>query len=134
MASYRRTLTVEFEGEFGAALRRAGAKIEIGMGTITRTVTERTVTGARQTGAALGGVHAHVLPGLRARSNNIVLDVRSQPAILGAVFGGGKRPTTQQFPAWRGSGRDAGYMVFPELREQESQIDRLIIELLNKAL
>lgn len=135
MASYRRTLKVEFEGgEAANALHRAGAKIEIGMGTITRTVATRAVAGARRRGASLGGVHKHVLPGMRAQANNIKLDPRSQPAIFGAVFGGGRRPTTRQFPPWRGSGREAGYMIYPDLRAEERQIDRLVVELIDRAL
>jgi hypothetical protein len=133
--AYRRTLSVEFEGGKAAKrLKRAGAKIEVGMGTITRAMTSRAVAGARRRGASLGGVHAHVLPGVRAQANNIKLDPRSQPAIFGAVFGGGQRPTTQQFPPWRGSGREAGYMIYPDLRAQEREIDRLVVSLIDKAL
>lgn len=132
---YRRTITVEFEGGKAAkSLKRVGAKLEIGMGTVTRKVTSGAVRGATQRGGQLGGVHRHILPGISARQNNIRLDPRRAPAVFGGVFGGGRRPTTQQFPPWRGSGRDAGYLIYPDLRDQEDQIDRLVVELIDKAL
>lgn len=133
---YRKTITVEFEGggKSFKKLRRAGAKIELGLGTVTREVTSRAVSGARSTGTRLGGVHRHVLPGVVAQGNNVKLDARSQPAILGAEFGGARRPTTQQFPPWRGANRDAGYMLYPSLRRQEREIDRIVAALIDKAL
>lgn len=133
---YRRTLTVEFDGgKVARHLRRAGARIELGMGTVTRAVTSRTVAATTQAGNRLGGVHHHVLPGINIYGgNNVRLDTRNQPAVLGAVFGGGRRPTTRQFPPWRGSHRDAGYMLFPELREQERFLDVTVVELIDKAL
>jgi len=136
--AYRRTLSVEFEGgKVARDLRRAGIKIEVGMGTITRTITSRSVASAHARGRSLGGVHAHVVAQgaiFVQGGNSIRLDARKSPAIMGAVFGGGRRPTTQQFPLWRGSGRDAGYMVYPDLREQEGEIDRLVVELIDRAL
>lgn len=134
---YRRTLTVEFDGgKVAKHLRRAGTKIEIGMGTVTRSVTSRAVAGARTRAAQLGGVHEHILPGLSivGTGNNIKLDARAQPAIMGAVFGGGRRPTTKQFPPWRGAGRESGYILFPDLRQQERQVDTIVVNLIDQAL
>lgn len=37
----------------------------------------------------------------------------------GAEFGGGARPTTRQFPPWRGNGDSAGYFVNPGIRATE---------------
>lgn len=60
-------------------------------------------------------------------------------AALGHEFGGGKygpgRPSpaggyTTQFPAWRGSGSDAGYALYPTLREKTDDL----IELYGDAL
>lgn len=65
----------------------------------------------------LGSVHKHVAPGIVARGPTVGLDAASQPAILGAEFGGGARPRTRQFPPFRGSGPGAGYMLFPTIRE-----------------
>lgn len=133
---YRRTLTVEFDGtKVAKRLHRAGVKIEVGMGTATRAVASRSVAASRSAAGQIGGVQRHILPGLNVYGgNNIRLDVRSQPAILGAVFGGGRRSTTRQFPPWRGSGRNSGYILFPELRQQERQLDRIVVDLIDKAL
>lgn len=38
-------------------------------------------------------------------------------AMWGAEFGGQRRPTTQQFRPWRGSGSGAGYFLYPAVRE-----------------
>jgi hypothetical protein len=73
---------------------------------------------ARLRARGLGGVHAHVAPGIVDRGSVVGLDVNDQAAILGAEFGGGARPRTRQFPPWRGSGADAGYMLYPTLREE----------------
>lgn len=134
--SYAKAITVEFDGNKVARdLRKAGARLEIGQGTFIREVTSRAASGAREYGSALGGVHHHVLPGIIVMGGNrIRLDARSHPAILGAEFGGGRRPTTQQFPPWRGAGRGAGYMLYPAIRDEEQEADRILTSLIEKAL
>ena len=76
---------------------------------------------ARQRAQSLGGVHAHAARrGLRGGATQntawIKLAANTEPTILGAEFGGGARPTTRQFPPWRGSGGGAGYFVYPTIR------------------
>lgn len=136
MASpYAKTISVEFDGK-GAAkrLRKAGVKIEVGLGTIGREFGRRSVADAKREGGSLGGVHRHVLPALSITGNTIKLDARKQPAVLGAEFGGRRRSTTQQFPPFRGSGPRAGYFLYPALRGQESEIEGLVTSLIEKAL
>ncbi len=134
--SYRRTLTVEFDGDsVGRAVRKAGVKIELGMGTLSREVASRAVSSAHSRAAGLGGVHRHVASGISVVSgNNVRLDTRAQPAIMGGVFGGGRGPRTKQFPPWRGSGRDAGYLLYPDLRAQEAQLETIVASLIDRAL
>jgi hypothetical protein len=62
---------------------------------------------------AQGSVHGHVSSGIGATSEGLTLNVIEQPAIMGAEFGGGGRPTTRQFPPFT----TAGYMVYPELND-----------------
>ena len=78
---------------------------------------------ARSRGAGLGSVHGHVAPGIKAVNQRPIIRLfgDEQPAIFGAEFGGGARPTTRQFPPWRGKGSDAGYMLFPTIREQTEE-------------
>jgi hypothetical protein len=137
MAQYARTISVEFDGsDVGDALRRAGVKIEVGLGTIARRATSQAVAGAKQRGGQLGGVHRHVLPGLYilAAGNVVKLDVRRSPAILGAEFGGRRSRRTQQFPPWRGNSINAGYFFYPALRAEERNIQALIAGLISEAL
>lgn len=136
---YGRTLRVEFDGgKVARRLNRAGAKIEIGMGTVRREFTARSVGRARQTAGSLGDVHRHILPGILiiggAAQSTIKLDLRKQPAILGAEFGGQRRSTTQQFRPYRGSGPRAGYFLYPSLRAESRQLDRLVLGLIERAL
>lgn len=79
---------------------------------------------ARARGHELGSVHGHAAPGLRAvnQAPIVRLFVDEHPEILGAEFGGGRRPTTRQFPPWRGKGEDAGYMLFPTIRERTEEL------------
>lgn len=49
------------------------------------------------------------------RQATIVLDGATFPALLGREFGSAR---FKQFPAWRGNGQDAGYFLFPTLREE----------------
>lgn len=75
---------------------------------------------ARGRGSSLGSVHRKAAPGIKAINQRpiIRLFVDEHPYILGAEFGGGRRPTTRQFPPWRGKGDTAGYMLYPTLREE----------------
>jgi hypothetical protein len=74
-------------------------------------------------------VHRHaVRRGLRAGATQntawIKLLASREPTILGAEFGGGRRPSTRQFPPWRGAGRNAGYFVYPTIRGESDDIMR----------
>lgn len=75
---------------------------------------------ARSRGASLGSVHRKAAPGIKAINQNpiIRLFIDEHPYIQGAEFGGGRRPTTRQFPPWRGKGDQAGYMLYPTIREE----------------
>lgn len=105
-------------------------------------ISQSVLSQARQRGQSLGGVQRHaVRRGLRggATQNSawIKLAASSEPTILGAEFGGGRRRTTQQFPPWRGSGGGAGYFVFPTIRRMSGDVtDRLedaVVDLLRRA-
>jgi len=78
---------------------------------------------ARGAASGLGGVHAKAAPGIKAINQRpiIRLFVDEHPYILGAEFGGGRRPTTRQFPPWRGKGDEAGYALYPTIREETEE-------------
>lgn len=119
-----------------AALGRSGRRLSSALGEVTREFARRGAEGARARGASLGGVHAHAAPGITAtgKSNRIRFNLRRHPELMGAEFGGGHRPTTRQFPPWRGAGRDAGYMLFPALRSLEDELDRMVDTVLERSL
>ncbi len=79
-------------------------------------------SGASGAAASLGGVAAHVAPGIKAsagiKSGSVTLG--SDPAAAGAEFGGGRRPTTQQFRPWLGH---TGYFLFPTIRRDAERIN-----------
>lgn len=52
-----------------------------------------------------------------AASSSVTLG--GKPYDLGVEFGSKRWP---QFPAWRGNGMDAGYLLFPAIREEQDRI------------
>lgn len=52
----------------------------------------------------------------------------------GAEFGGGRRSSTRQFRPWRGSGSDAGYMLYPAVRRNAERTGELYSAALDAAL
>lgn len=98
--------------------------------------------------SVLGGVHRHAMDAIKAvgRTNESAIRLAegvSHPEVFGAEFGGGKygaghpksmtgdrpgkygRPFggyTTQFPKWRGSGKGAGYIIYPTIAEHSDDI------------
>lgn len=68
----------------------------------------------------MGSTFAHVAHAIKAVNQAPIVRLfgDEEPAVFGAEFGGGARPTTRQFAPWRGKGEDAGYMLFPTIRER----------------
>jgi hypothetical protein len=134
--AYRRTISVELPGrKIGKAIKRGAIKIEVGMGTVTRDVARRGVAGAESSARSMGGVQGHVVDEgaiFVQGGNNIRLDPRKSPAVFGATFGGGRRPTTRQFPPWLGSGYDAGYLLYPDLRAL--RLEAVVANIIDRAL
>lgn len=105
-------------------------------------ISQMVLTRAQARGRGLGGVQAHaVRRGLRGGATQntawIKLVGTREPTIFGAEFGGGRRPTTRQFPPWRGSGGGAGYFVYPTIRGASGEItddlERAVEDLLRSA-
>jgi hypothetical protein len=83
---------------------------------------------AQSRAQGLGSVHAHVASGIVATRRGIELRVNDQPAILGAEFGGGRRPRTRQFPPYRPD----GYMLYPELYNPDHPIDQQLNDMFDR--
>lgn len=76
---------------------------------------------AQAAARSLGGVSAHVAPGIRGGGGNAWAGIRlgTDPAAAGAEFGGQGRPTTQQFRPHLGR---TGYAVYPTIRKDNAEI------------
>ena len=117
----------------------------------------RVADDARARAQGLGGLAALVAPTIRAGRDRspLVKMGNSSPlpeegagweherggpnqtigdAMWGAEFGGGRRPTTRQFSPWRGSGQDAGYFLYPAIRQDEPWIEERYGDALDDAM
>lgn len=84
----------------------------------------KTVAGAAQSRAVgLGGVAAKSAPSIKPSagitSAGVAFGGPAYPFAGGAEFGSFKYP---QFKPWRGAGSDAGYFVYPAIRDKSDEI------------
>jgi len=123
-----RQISVEGLDDFRRDLNRYAKDLGGGkaLGKVNKEIAEFYSGKADDIGRGLGGVHAHVVrqKSIRARGaqkrSEIVLGGQGQkhgPA-MGAEFGSN---TYAQFPAHRGSGSGAGYMLYPAIRENADE-------------
>lgn len=116
LAELNRTLRALGGREFQKEIREAGKEIAVDV-----------AGDAKGKALSLGGVAAHIAPSIAASagvtSAGVALGGAAYPMAMGAEFGGQRRPTTQQFKPWRGSGSDAGYFVYPAIRDNSSSIE-----------
>jgi hypothetical protein len=121
-----KTGAIQVEGL--AELNRALKKVEGGTPNALREtnkkVAEKVAQSARSNASGLGGVAAHVAPSLRATAGATSAGVSGGgaafPMFGGAEFGALRYP---QFKPWRGSGSDAGYFLFPAIRDEAPHIE-----------
>lgn len=108
---------------------------------IHRQVATNVATKARALAESLGGVAAKAAPDIKVKAEQryakLTLGSPTAPWDLGAEFGGGARPTTQQFKPYRGNGAAAGYFLYPTVRSEkttsEQTYDRALGQLLRRA-
>jgi len=119
---------VEVEGlaQFRRDLKDIDRNLPKELGQEFRKISELIVTAASQKATLLGGVAAKAADAIKATSRSDSATVRlkasDKPYVLGAEFGGQRRPTTQQFEPWRGSDENAGYFLYPAIREREQEM------------
>ena len=116
--------------QLDAALPKELRKVNLD---VAKLVAQRAQARAR----GLGGVNAAAAGSIKAlaQQRNAAVQIRATAAIpfaLGAEFGAGHdsrrhRKTGMyrgynQFPIWRGNGADAGYAVYPTIRDSNSAI------------
>lgn len=123
-----RTGDVKIEGlrELAKALKEIGPDFPREMRKVNKDVAGGVAEHAQHNALGLGGVAAHAAPSLTSNggvnSAAVALGGMAHPEAGGAEFGGGRRPTTQQFKPWRGSGSSAGYFLYPAIREDADEI------------
>lgn len=122
-----RTGTVKVDGlrELNAALKRiGGSDLAKELTAAGRTVSEMVARDARSAALSLGGVAAHVAPSISARASrqsaSVAFGGARYPMAGGAEFGSYRY---HQFKPWRGSSSDAGYFLYPSIRDDAGRIE-----------
>lgn len=118
--------------ELNRALRRLGPDAQKELKETNRSVAEFVADDARAAAYTLGGVAAKVAPSIRPKGTNTGASVgfggAGYPYAGGAEFGSIKY---KQFKPWRGNGTDAGYFVYPAIRQDANRIETEYTEALN---
>jgi hypothetical protein len=108
--------------EFVAELKLASPAFARELSAVHRTIAKTIRDDAQAMASGLGSTAAHVAPSLRAsgtqRAASIFIGSDAYPMALGAEFGS---IGFHQFKAWRGSGGDAGYFLYPTIRNHQDE-------------
>lgn len=115
-------LRVEGLNELILRLKALETGAEVGIRLANKAAATEVAMGASGRASSLGGVAAHVAPGIKASAGvkSGAVTLGDDPAAAGAEFGGGRRPTTQQFKPWLGH---TGYFLFPTIRSDGDRIN-----------
>lgn len=138
MATRRPDGRVEIKGlkDFQRELRRIDKDLPKELRKVHMAAAQIVATGTRAKFARRPGVTSAVPKSVKAMAQQRSAVVRiggkgKAEAAIGHEFGGGKyrrgNPSpaggyTTQFPAWRGSGGDAGYALYPTLRQKTDEL------------
>jgi hypothetical protein len=128
MASSKRikTGTIQVEGlaELSRALKKVEGATPGALRETNKKVADTVADKARGLASGLGGVAAKVAPSLRAvagaKSAGVAGGGSSYPMFGGAEFGSYRY---RQFQPYRGSGSDAGYFLYPAIRDEAPNIE-----------
>lgn len=120
-----RTGEIEVHGlrELNRALKKLGPDFQRELKATNLDVASLVADDARGIAAGLGGVAAHVAPSITAKGYTtaaaVSLGGSAHPAAGGAEFGSNRY---KQFKPWRGNGPDAGYFVYPSIRQNADRV------------
>jgi hypothetical protein len=140
-ASKIKTGTVSVEGlrELNKALKALGPEFPKALGAASKVVANFVANDARGAAMSLGGIAAKTAPSIKgvggATSAGVAFGGARYPFASGAEFGAGqdlrRRRSSgtylgfNQFEPWKGNGKDAGYFVYPSIRQDS---DRIVTE------
>lgn len=120
-----RSGTVQVHGlpELSKALKAIGPDAQKELREASKRVATFVANDARAAAYSIGGVAAHVAPSIKpvggVSGAGVALGGASYPMAGGAEFGSLR---FKQFKPWRGSSSDAGYFVYPAIRQDADRI------------
>lgn len=110
--------------DLNRALRELGPDLQRELKRTNLDVAQIVADDARSAALQLGGVAAHVAPSIRASARNTAAGVSfggaGYPMAAGAEFGAYQ---FKQFQPWRGNDENAGYFVYPAIRQDADRIE-----------
>jgi len=110
--------------DLNRALRELGPDLQRELKRTNLDVAQIVADDARSAALQLGGVAAHVAPSIRAAARNTAAGVSfggaGYPMAAGAEFGAYR---FKQFQPWRGNDENAGYFVYPAIRQDADRIE-----------
>lgn len=116
-------MQVEGLNELNRALKALGPELQKELKQTNLDVAQLVADDARGIAHSLGGVAAHVAPSIQAKgyttSAGVGFGGPGYPMAGGAEFGSIR---FKQFKPWRGNGADAGYFVYPAIRQDADRI------------
>lgn len=118
--------------ELNRALKELGPEVRNELKAANVEVGEMVATDAKGIAQGLGGVAAKVAPSIRATKTQngagVAFGGAAYPFVGGAEFGSYRY---KQFKPWRGNGSDAGYFVYPAIRQDSDEIAETYMERLD---
>lgn len=115
--------------ELNKALKALGPDVQKELKAANFEVGSMVADDARSIAQGLGGVAAKTAPSIKATKTAAGAAVSfggsAYPFAAGAEFGAYQY---KQFQPWRGNGSDAGYFVYPAIRQDADQIESTYVE------
>lgn len=121
--------------ELNKALKALGPEVQAELKAANFEVGSMVADDARSIAQGLGGVAAKTAPSIKATKTAAGAAVSfggsAYPFASGAEFGAYRY---KQFQPWRGNGSDAGYFVYPAIRQDADQIESTYVERIDDIL
>jgi len=119
------SINVDGLPELLAALKAIDKETAKRLRLTNKSVADFVAADARAAAYSLGGVAGHVAPSIKAAAGAQFAGVSgggpAYPMFGGAEFGAGSQ--YPQFKPWRGNSADAGYFVYPAIRQDMDRIE-----------
>lgn len=135
MARIRTGVKVSGLRELNVALREISKDAQKELTKANKAIAEFVAEDARGAAHSLGGVAAHVAPSIKATGGTTWAGVGiggpAYPMAGGAEFGSLK---FKQFKPWRGNNSDAGYFLYPAIRQDADRIEHEHTEAMQRLL